>query len=312
MTMNQRQLSYLIFEMKNSFLAGENVMAKARAILSKGLVNSENATIATLIAYDLQAGSYVAETLKNPARKDRWCEQAASLIETQISDRDSILEIGVGEGTTLSGVLKYLKKDLSAYGMDISWSRLAVANEWLSENLLSARLFVGDLLNIPLADNSVDVIYSSHSLEPNGGNERQAIMECLRVSRKAVVLIEPIFELANYKAQERMKSHGYVRNLYLTAESLGVEIIDYKLLEFTANPLNPSGVLILRKLVKEAIRNGDEVEKNWKCPLTGGALKPGGDVFFAPDQGIAYPVLRDIPLLRVEHAIVASKLSDRT
>jgi ubiquinone/menaquinone biosynthesis C-methylase UbiE len=34
-----------------------------------------------------------------------------------------------------------------------------------------ADLVVADLFHIPFADNSVDVVYTSHSLEPNGGRE---------------------------------------------------------------------------------------------------------------------------------------------
>jgi hypothetical protein len=46
----------------------------------------------------------------------------------------------------------------------------------------------------------------------------------------------------------------------------------------------------------------------WRCPLTGASLQQGNDYYFAPDVGIAYPVLRGIPMLRPEHAVVASKL----
>lgn len=107
-----------------------------------------------------------------------------------------------------------------ALGFDISWSRIQAGRNWLRENQISAHLFVADLFNMPIADNAVDVVYTAHSLEPNGGRESAAISECLRIARKAVVLVEPIYELAPEAAQLRMASHGYVRNLKETAVGL--------------------------------------------------------------------------------------------
>ena len=159
-----------------------------------------------------------------------------------------MLELGVGEATTLNGVLRLLSTDIiDAYGFGISWSRTAVANKWLQENRQKANLFLADLMSIPLADNSIDVVYSSHSLEPNGGNELLCLSEYLRIARHTVVLVEPLYELANPKAQQRMVRHGYVQGLKQAAEQLGAEVLDYRLLEITPNPLNPSGVLILHK-----------------------------------------------------------------
>ena len=195
-----------------------------------------------------------------------------------------------------------------AYGFDISWSRIKVANEWLREQFQVADLFVADLLNIPLADNSIDVVYSSHSLEPNGGREEAAIAECLRVARRAVVLIEPIYELASAEAQARMHHHGYVRGLRETAERLGAEVTDYRLLDQAANPLNPSGVLTLRK---PGVTGAGAIPLNssepiWQCPLSGAKLERRPDGFSAPKVGIVYPILAGVPMLRAEHAVVAS------
>lgn len=191
-------------------------------------------------------------------------------------------------------------------GFDLSWSRVAYGLRYLSEKQIQGSLFVADLFNIPLADESIDIVYTSHSLEPNGGREKEAIKELLRVARHAVVLIEPIYELASPEAQERMRYHGYIRGLKDVATQLGAVVTNYKLLDFTANPLNPSGLLLLEK----ATTVNSSLGISWSCPLTRTRLQDIGDVFESKETGLVYPVLRGIPMLTSSHAIVASAITD--
>jgi len=309
MGLSSEQFADLISGMRSAYARGENAMTYARDMLEIQGVGGRNEQIATLIAYDLQAGTYVEEVRANPEENQRWCRQLADLIGPVLPQGGSLLEVGVGEATTLAGVLAELSGTGRAFGFDISWSRIKVANDWLRDRSQAAELFVGDLFNIPFADNTIDVVYSSHSLEPNGGRETEAITECLRVARRAVILIEPIYELASSKAQRRMKHHGYVRGLRETAERLGAEVIGYQLLEHVVNPLNPSGVLAFCKVPSAFVESLSPLaDQIWQCPLSGVKLEKTPNGFFAPDVGIAYPVLTDVPLLREEYAVVASKL----
>jgi ubiquinone/menaquinone biosynthesis C-methylase UbiE len=212
--------------------------------------------------------------------------------------------VGCGEATTLSGVLKHLNiLPEKVFGFDISWSRCAHGIEWLTENYVSANLFVSDLFEIPIEDSSIDIVYTSHSLEPNGGREEAAIRELLRVARDLVVLVEPLYELANSEAQSRMQKHGYVRNLKKTAELLGASVIDYRLLDYCGNSLNPSGLVIMAKNKKNEIKDSKTF---WRCPVTHSKLTASNQGYYSQSTGIAYPVLGGIPLLRSCHAIVAS------
>lgn len=299
-----QELARLIIGMRKEYAHGNNAMAWARANSKQ----SANAVVSTLIAYDLQAGSYVARARENPDYVRKWCGQIAELIRPYVQAGDHVMEVGVGEATTLAGVIKAVNsQNINAMGFDISWSRIKVAQEWAAENLVDMRLFVGDLFRIPLADNSIEVIYTSHSLEPNGGKEQMAIAELLRVARKAVVLIEPLYELASPDARKRMAEHGYVRNLKSSAEKLGAIVVKYGLLDLSSNPLNPSGVVLMVK--PEPPQRGDpELWAGWQCPMTGVSLFDHGDFFYAEEVGIAYPVLRGVPLLRAEHGVVASKI----
>ena len=307
MDLNSKQLADLICGMRRVYALGENAMAHARDVLKSYGVSGRNHRLATLIAYDLQAGTYVQMARADLEEKKRWCRGIADLIEPLLPKGGSLLEVGVGEATTLAGVLAELSGVRQAYGFDISWSRINVANDWLREQSQVAELFVGDLLNIPLADNSIDVVYSSHSLEPNGGREEEAIAECLRVARKAVVLIEPLYELASQEAQTRMRHHGYVRGLRETAERLGAEVIAWRLLDYVPAPLNPSGVLALRKTLANTDLDSHPDNMIWQCPLTKARLIPHRQAFAAVDHGIVYPVFQGVPLLRASHALVASR-----
>lgn len=294
------ELKDLMLGMRAAYARGENAMVYARQVAG----SLANSPVSTLIAYDLQAGAYVAEARANPQGRKRWCSQLANILDSYISPNSSILEVGCGEATTLAGVLNKLSNTPAhAMGFDISWSRCAHGLHWLADNKVTADLFVADLFEIPLEDSSVDVVYTSHSLEPNGGREEAAINELMRVARRAVVLIEPLYELAPSKAQARMNEHGYVRGLKQTAEKLGATVRDYRLLDYCGNPLNPSGLVLIEKSLNTSIETSG---MKWRCPLTHTSIIEHDMGFYSPDTGMVYPVLAGIPLLRATHAIVAS------
>lgn len=298
LTTNLTELGRLILGMRSAYSRGENVMEYARNF-SKLSVNLPEST---MIAYDLQAGSYIEWTRLNNDLAKAWCKQLAELIKPYISSETSLLEVGCGEATTLTGVLQHMPlQPKHVLGFDISWSRCSYGLSWLMENHVKADLFVADLFSIPLEDDSIDVVYTSHSLEPNGGREEAAIKELIRIAKKAVILVEPIYELAPRKAQERMKANGYVRGLYDAVANLGGTVREYKLLEVNDNPLNPSGVLIIEK---QSNNNIDSIV--WRCPLTFSQLMVSDEGYFAPSTGVFYPILSKIPVLRKENAIIAS------
>jgi len=294
------ELGRLMIGMRAAYARGANAMEYARK--NSGVLG--NSPISTLIAYDLQAGTYIAGAKADPAARARWCGQLAGILNPYVTRQSTILEVGCGEATTLAGVVKRLDNPpKNSFGFDISWSRCAHGLSWLAENEVSAELFVADLFEIPLEDSSVDVVYTAHSLEPNGGREEAALRELMRVARRAVVLVEPVYELAGSEAQARMREHGYVRDLKKTAERLGATVRGYRLLDYCVNPLNPSGLVLIEKA---AVDPQECSTIQWRCPLTHAALVacPGG--YYSPDTGTAYPVLGGVPLLRSSHVVVAS------
>jgi hypothetical protein len=129
-----------------------------------------------------------------------------------------------------------------------------------------------------MADNSIDVVYISHSLEPNGGRKEVAISELLRVARKAVVLVESIYKFLPENAQKRMAENGYVLNLKSTAKKLGATLVNNRLLDVCSNPVNPSGVVLMVKSFSPSRRLGGITGVSWQCPLTGVPLADLGDL----------------------------------
>lgn len=288
-----------------AYNAGQNISQLLREV-SDADGNSESTVE---LAYDLQAGSYVA-AMQDPdfaKVKKPYNAAVAGILRPLFDGSTTLLEVGVGEATTLSGVLSEIgRTDVEAFGFDISWSRVKFASEWLSQNgkrdLVS--LCTGSLLRAPFADASVDVVYTSHSIEPNGGNEAPILEELLRITRKHLVLFEPGFELASEKARARMESHGYCKDLPRVATSLGHAPIEHRLLEESINPLNPTAVTIISKTEEPPDQGGHSA---FACPRYRTPLIRVENVMHAPDSLLVYPIVDEIPCLRVEHGIVASK-----
>jgi SAM-dependent methyltransferase len=298
------KLKSLLSRMQQAYSTGHNAMSVGRDIENTAFNNP----LITLLGYDLQAGTYVETRRSSSQVSNLKDKEIASFIAPYISNTSSVLEVGCGEATRLAGVQLALQApNLDMLGFDISWSRLKVGCSWLSEHRLNANLFVANLFNIPLSDSSIDVVYTCHSIEPNGGQEEQALRECFRVARKALVIVEPIYELASAEAQARMGHHGYVTGLEKHCLSLPGKVKYFGLLKNYGSHLNPSGVIVIEKNCNANQKLPSEF--GFSCPITGSPLDDLGDILFTRNYGLAYPVLRGIPLLRLEHAVVASKLA---
>ncbi len=285
---------------KEIYAKGENIIQYL-----KNISKSESNSIEDiLISYDFQAGSYIQHFAKNSEYVNNYSRALAKVIDS-LGNFNSIVEIGVGEATTLGMVIKKLKnRPENILGFDISWSRLKFAKEFLNDlNLNNINLFTANLFEIPLMDNSIDIVYTSHSIEPNGGKEVEALTELYRITNKYLVLLEPSFELGNDAAKARMKQHGYVTKLYETAQKLDYKIIEHRLFDFCANPLNPTGLIIIEK------KADNSHEPGLVCPITKTPLKKYNDaLLYSKDSFLAYPVIDNIPCLLKENSVLATHL----
>lgn len=293
-------------ELKGLYDKGDNIIEHLNKLSTEELDSS----LAIAISYDLQAGSYIKKANNNPEFEKERAAAYSSIIN-QLDGYKTILEAGVGEATTLGNLLPRLNNsNVLAAGFDISYSRIKYARCFLNKvGISEAELYVGDLFNAPFENNSIDIVYSSHTLEPNGGHEKEALQELYRITKNYLVLFEPIYELANDSAKKHMDKHGYIKNLYSYAIELGYEVIEYKLL-FGDNPQsnNNTGVIIIAKSNDDSSNGKNDIKL--ACPVTKRPLDYIRGSYYCRESMLLYPVVDEIPCLLPSNAIIASHFMD--
>lgn len=290
-------------ELQALYQQGTNISAYLREALG---VDSNTQDIIEL-SYDLQTGAYTraAQRPKMAEHKRLYAGELARVIG-DLCKPESIMEAGVGEATTLSEVLAAIPNGVDAYGFDLSWSRVAYARRWLSQQGRNdVTLCTGNLFHIPVADNAIDIVYTSHSIEPNGGQEAPILRELYRVARRYVILLEPGYEFADETARRRMEQHGYCRNIPGVVGQLGYEMLANEPFPHSSNPLNPTAITIIKKSDV-----GNRPDHILACPQFGSKLVSVGGMLFSREALRVYPVLDGIPCLRIENGIQASKFEE--
>jgi len=282
------------------YQSGENIIS----YLAASNTNKDDMPNIIEVAYDMQSGGYIDAMVNDPNCGDfkkRYCNSLYEVI-ANLENINSILDAGVGEGITLSPLLDLFKKELMVYGVDISWSRAAYAKEWLSQKgYPNADICTGNLTHLPYADNSIDLVFTSHAVEPNRGSESDIIEELFRVARKYVVLLEPSYELGNQACRERMDILGYCKEIEKSCKDLKLKVIIHRLFDYSANILNPTAITVIEKLTEKSRPNHVLACPEHKTPLTEGL----GALY--SEEGLrAYPVIGGIPCLRVENSVFAS------
>ena len=288
---------------QKAYKRGENIVQ----YLKKGS-KSKNTNEMVMISYDLQSGSYIKQAKKASAFHERYTKAIASAINRLGVSCTSILEAGVGEATTLAHLVPKLKPvPKKIYGFDLSWSRVRYAIAYMKrQKIHGASLFTGDLFNIPLADHSIDIVYTSHSIEPNGGREKEALLELARVAKKYLVLLEPAYEFAGKEARERMRKHGYIKHLYASARSLGLNVVEHRLFDEYLNPLNPTGLMVIQISSKKR----SLIKNPFSCPITKTPVELLKGAYFSKQGLFVYPIIDGVPCLLKDNGIIATHFTD--
>lgn len=263
------------------------------------------------IAYDIQSGEYQKKWNKEELKDfyNRFTKEIADII-LRTCTPTSILEAGIGEATTFVKVLKHLNiKNIEAFGFDISWSRTFFAKKLVEkENLRNINLCTGNLFDIPFLSDSIDLVYTFHSIEPNGGFEKEIIKELYRVTKNYLILFEPDYDETTEDNKKRMESLGYIKGLKSVINELNYEIVFNGKFKNSLNEKNPTTVFIIKK--NEIETNSSSYRKDFfACPISKSELikDEKENTYFSTESLVVYPVVKGIPCLRKENAILASK-----
>lgn len=256
------------------------------------------------ISYDLQAGSYT-RALEDPARAelaDRQGRDIGRIIEEL--GVASICDAGTGEGTSLRSIIRHSPAQTRFAAFDVSLSRLLYARAFLDELGKNVSLFCAELSHIPLPSNAVDAVLTVHALEPNGGRETELLAELYRVAARYLILIEPDFSLAGDAQKQRMTRHGYVTRLVETLQGSSGRLIRHEPWPHVVNELNRASVFIFEKAQFTAAIP----ESGYASPISGGRLENRGGFYMSQEDGVVFPVIMGIPILRQRSAILASRI----
>lgn len=287
--------------LREYYQEGRNIME----LLRGGAPGPVTDPAAVLAAYDLQAGSYV-EAARDPARRPALLAYAAAVAALlEGLGARSFLEAGVGEATTLAHVVGRSGGGPApaAAGLDISWSRLAHGLRYARSEGAGVSLVLGDLFRIPAPDDAFDVVYTSHSIEPNRGREAEALRELHRVARRHVVLLEPASALGGRETRARIERHRYCTGLADHARALGFRIVEHRLFDVCTRPDNETELIVLEKSAAAA---PSAALPGFACPACRSRLETARGHRYCRECCLIYPVVDGIPCLLASASILGS------
>lgn len=281
--------------------------------LKKALNESENTSSIIEVAYDLQSGSYKAHAEKNLNSLSIYAAEISSYLKPILNEDNNILDVGSGEITTLSMVLKEIENlKLSVYALDLSWSRLFIGQSFYDDyaNFKKHDLYkiCGDISALPFKSSSIDVVTSNHALEPNGNDLNKLLKELFRVSKKYCVLFEPSYEMNSQEGRERMDKLGYIKGIEKEVKALGGKVLDVRLLKNIDNPLNPTACYVIEVPDKEL--SSIVLKEILSAPGTDFLLERGDGFYSSSDTGLLFPIIKDIPILKFNSSILGSAYFD--
>jgi len=221
----------------------------------------------------------------------------------------SILEVGVGELTSLEAIYHQFGPDLDCYGIDLSFNRIYHGLiEYKKRHKRIPKVAKADATLLPFPDNSFDLVYTRHTLEQMPTVFEKALDEIFRVAKKNVVLFEPSFELGSLTQKVKMINYDYVRGLpnYLKKRD-DVHLNKMYLMQNSANPLNHTACF---KITIEKTIDPDKLTNksiNFVCPYTHTELVEKDGYLFSPGANRAFTVIEDIPNLDPEYSIVLTE-----
>ncbi len=217
---------------------------------------------------------------------------------------ETALEVGAGELTT-TGALAIRFPGMKWHGVELSYNRVLHGREFFREHFgIDIPACKGDAIRLPFADQSFDLVITSHCLEHIPFGYQAAVDEITRVARRHVVLFEPVWETSDWAQKLRMYAQGYVRGLLPYVGSKA---------NFT---LAPAVVLDV----------GSPFNRTTRLHLSRTQAKPGGDTVLVctscrgPVEGtqtartcdachLLFPVVQGVPIMDPDDAYFVGRVS---
>jgi ubiquinone/menaquinone biosynthesis C-methylase UbiE len=235
MVIDSKKLKKLFIKKKNIYL------------FLKKKTNLKNRII-TKLSYDAQTGSYIK--LHGKRNLSRILDPVINEIK-KFKKIKTILDFGTGELTSLAYIMKNLSNKIIFYANDISLSRLIAGQKYVKKKLDKKRFKNLNILctnhfELPFKDNSIDLVTTVQSIEPNNAYKKKLLSELIRIARKGLVLMEPHYEIANNESKKRMVKFGYIKNFEKLIKSYNFPYLIIKK-NYHYNPSNPNSIFVIIK-----------------------------------------------------------------
>lgn len=276
-------------------------LAKKRHYLKKNIQqffkNKYDRVDTIKVAYDTQSGDYIKyfEKLSNKTIKKIYFP-IIETIQDNFKTSKTILDFGCGELTTSYYIFNNLKKKIfKYYANDNSLNRLIVGRNYLKRkfdknNYKKFELFCNSQYKLPFKDNSIDLVLTIHSLEPNNKIKKKIIKELFRVSRHGMILMEPHYEISSIKQKKRMNKYGYIKGIGKTFKDLG---LNHKIIKkkYHINKDNISSLFIVFKK-----KNAKKNKVSYVDPLDLSKLINYGEYLYSKNNFRIFPIIDKIKI----------------
>ena len=122
------------------------------------------------------------------------------------------------------------------------------------------------------------------------------------------MLFEPDYDETTEDNRKRMESLGYIKGLKKVIQELNYDMVFNGKFKNSLNEKNPTAVFIIKKNEMQ-----DDLSSHKKdffaCPIDKSKLikDEKENLYFSTESLVVYPIIKGIPCLRKENAILASK-----
>jgi ubiquinone/menaquinone biosynthesis C-methylase UbiE len=137
----------------------------------------------------------------------------------EVKPGDRVLETSVGTGLNF----KYLPRDITRFGLDLSSSMLAACQQNLLRWDMDAELFLGNAERLPFADESFDVVFHVGGINFFSDRAR-AIREMIRVARPGAPIL--IADETEEHVKAAYENIPYTREFYKDREEAVAAPVD--------------------------------------------------------------------------------------